>query len=116
MIMEEPRTGGNEFDAVKRWAKTLDELHAIVARRFRRPEVRARARRYLASLLERVDRKNGWQMAERMGETGPQGVQRLLNWARWDAGAVRNAICALTSSNTSVSRRVACSSWTRRAS
>ncbi|MCA1717878.1 MAG: IS701 family transposase [Actinobacteria bacterium] len=92
--MEEPRTGGNEFDAVKRWAKTLDELHAIVARRFRRPEVRARARRYLAGLLGRVDRKNGWQMAERMGETGPQGVQRLLNRARWDVGAVRDDLRA----------------------
>jgi len=47
-------------------------------------------RRYVAALLERVDRKNGWQLAEQLGERGPQGVQRLLNTARWDADAVRD--------------------------
>jgi hypothetical protein len=36
-------------------------------------------RRYLAGLLGRVERKNSWQIAEQMGEMGPQGVQRLLN-------------------------------------
>ena len=29
-------------------------------------------------------------MAEQMGEMGPQGAQRLLNAARWDADAVRD--------------------------
>jgi SRSO17 transposase len=29
-------------------------------------------------------------MAEQMGEVGPQGAQRLLNAARWDADAVRD--------------------------
>jgi hypothetical protein len=29
-------------------------------------------------------------MAEEMGERGPQGAQRLLNAARWDADAVRD--------------------------
>jgi hypothetical protein len=31
-------------------------------------------KRYLAGLLERVERKNGWQLAEHLGEAGPQGV------------------------------------------
>src|SRR4051794_7953664 len=68
----------------------LTALHARVAGRFARPEVRARARRYLAGLLGRVERKNGWQLAEAVGETGPQGVQRLLNAATWDAEGVRD--------------------------
>ena len=42
-------------------------------------EVREGARRYLAGLLDRVERKNGWQLAEHLGETGPQGLQPLLN-------------------------------------
>jgi SRSO17 transposase len=29
-------------------------------------------------------------MAEAMAESGPQGTQRLLNAARWDANAVRD--------------------------
>ena len=62
----------------------LTALHARVAGRFARPEVRARARRYLAGLLGRVERKNGWQLAEAVGEAGPQGVQRLLE--RGDLG------------------------------
>ena len=42
------------------------------------------------SLLGRVERKNGWQLAEGIGEANPQGVQRLLNSANWDAEAVRD--------------------------
>jgi hypothetical protein len=37
------------------------------------------------SLLGRVERKNGWQLAEAIGEVSPQGVQRLLNAPKWDA-------------------------------
>jgi SRSO17 transposase len=36
------------------------------------------------------ERKNGWQLAEHLGEHGPQGVQRLLNAAHCDADAVRD--------------------------
>jgi SRSO17 transposase len=37
-----------------------------------------------------VERKNGWQLAERAGETRPYGMQRLLAGAKWDADAVRD--------------------------
>lgn len=74
------------------WRAGLDSLHGRIAGRFRRAEVRERARRYLAALLERVDRKNGWQLAEQIGEHGPQGVQRLLNTAQWDVDAVRDEL------------------------
>ena len=73
----------------------LAEVHARIAPRFRRAEARARARRYLAGLLAPVERKNGWQLAEQLGEAGPQGVQRLLNAAEWDAEAVRDDLRAL---------------------
>src|SRR3954464_2347970 len=76
--------------AIEGWRTGLEALQARIGGRFRRPEVRERARRYLAGLLGRVERKNGWQLAERMGETGPQGAQRLLNAARWDSEAVRD--------------------------
>ena len=72
----------------------LTALHTRVAGRFARPEVRARVRRYLAGLLGRVERKNGWQLAEAVGEAGPQGVQRLLNAATWDAEGVRDDLRA----------------------
>jgi SRSO17 transposase len=77
-----------------RWVDGLAELHRRVARRFARAEVRERARRYLLGLLERVERKNGWQLAEAIGEAGPRGVQRLLSAAAWDADAVRDDLRA----------------------
>src|SRR5918911_4118510 len=83
-----------EVEALQGWAAGLDRLHARIAPRFRRPEVRRRARRYLAGLLGSVDRKNGWQLAEQLGESHPRGVQRLLDAARWDADAVRDDLRA----------------------
>ena len=76
--------------AIARCADALAELHARIAHRFARAEARERAGRYLAGLLERVERKNGWQLAEAIGETGPRGVQRLLSAATWDADGVRD--------------------------
>src|SRR5215469_7171184 len=75
-------------------ADGLASVHARIAPRFRRREARERARRYLAGLLLRVERKNGWQLAEALGEGGPQGMQRLLNAADWDAEAVRDDLRA----------------------
>src|SRR5919199_1391755 len=83
-----------ELEAVQGWAAGLDRLHARIAPRFRRPEVRQRARRYLAGLLGPVPRKNGWQLAEQLGEQHPRGVQRLLDAAQWDADAVRDDLRA----------------------
>jgi SRSO17 transposase len=83
-----------EREVIEGWRAGLAALHARIAGRFRRSEVRERARRYLAGLLERVERKNGWQLAEHLGEAGPHGVQRLLNAARWDADAVRDDLRA----------------------
>lgn len=77
-------------EEIENWRAGLDALHARIAQRFRRAEVRERAKRYLAGLLDRVERKNGWQLAEQLGEAGPQGVQRLLNAAQWDVDAVRD--------------------------
>ncbi len=77
-------------EAIEGWRAGLDVVHARIAHWFRRAEVRARAKRYLAGLLDRVERKNGWQLAEHLDETGPQGIQRLLNAADWDVEAVRD--------------------------
>src|SRR3954470_4126812 len=82
--------GSVEPAAVGRWSETLEELHGRIAHRFARSEARERVKRYLLGLLGRIERKNGWQLAEAIGEIDPQGVQRLLNAAKWDAGAVRD--------------------------
>src|SRR4029453_19669526 len=68
----------------------LAALHTRIASHFRRREARERARRYLEGLLGQIERKNGWQLAEALGEGGPQGMQRLLNAADWGAEVVRD--------------------------
>jgi SRSO17 transposase len=72
--------GQDEFDA----------LFARIAPRFYRVEVREQARRHLVGLLSPLPRRNGWQLAEHLGARTPDGEQRLLNAARWEADQVRD--------------------------
>jgi SRSO17 transposase len=82
--------GSTEFADVEQWAQELEQLYARVAPRFARSEQRTRALAYLKGLLSPVKRKNGWQLAEQAGERNPDGIQRLLNSALWDANLVRD--------------------------
>jgi SRSO17 transposase len=72
------------------WAEELDGVAAKLAPRFERAEPRKRALAYLTGLLSNAERKNGWQLAELAGEATPDGMQRLLSTAHWDADAVRD--------------------------
>lgn len=47
---------------------------------------------YLNGLLATTDRKNGWHLAELIGDATPDGVQRMLNAADWDVRAVRDVL------------------------
>src|SRR5256885_15705677 len=78
------------FSEVWRWAQELERLHARIAPRFARPEPRRRAMAYLRGILSETSRKNGWQLAEHAGEARPDGMQRLLSSAKWDADGVRD--------------------------
>lgn len=82
--------GSNEVEEVARWADGIEGMHQYIAKRFRRPEPRRRALDYLRGLLSPVERKNGWQLAEQIGDATPDGVQRLLYNYRWDADLVRD--------------------------
>jgi SRSO17 transposase len=75
---------------VGQWQGQLVALHGRIAGRFKRLEVRERVRHFLAALLDEVERKNSWQVAEQMGEAHPAGVQRLLRTAKWDVDGVRD--------------------------
>jgi SRSO17 transposase len=68
----------------------LGRVSELIAGRFTRREPRGRAREYLLGLVAGLDRKNGWTLAERSGESCPDGMQRLLRWADWDVGGVRD--------------------------
>jgi SRSO17 transposase len=86
-----------EEDLVQQIAEELAHIQSRIGPRFRRAEVRKRAGRFLEGLTSAVERKNGWQIAEELGEHGPRGVQRLLGEADWDEEAVRDDLQAYVS-------------------
>lgn len=77
---------------LKSWEAELEALHARMNLLFKRSEPRERSLAYLKGLLGSVERKNGWQLAEWMGEARPDGVQHLLERASWDADAARDVL------------------------
>jgi SRSO17 transposase len=76
------------------WAAELDVVCATLAPRFERAEPRQRVLAYVTGLLSNAERKNSWQLAELAGEATPDGMQRLLSTAHWDADAVRDDLVA----------------------
>jgi SRSO17 transposase len=77
---------------VETWAAGLAVVHARIAPRFARSEPRERVLAYVQGLLAPLERKNSWTLAERAGEAIPDGMQRLLAYADWDADAVRDDV------------------------
>jgi SRSO17 transposase len=75
---------------VEEWAGEAAAVGARLGRHFARSEPRQRAVGYLRGLLSDAERKNGWQLAEHLGDPTPDGVQHLLARADWDAAAVRD--------------------------
>lgn len=70
----------------------LAQVQAGIGPHFRRAETRSRAGHFVRALLSPVERKNGWQLAEALGECSSHGVQRLLAEADWDEEAVRDEL------------------------
>lgn len=59
---------------VERWADEVEAVAERIGPRFARSEPRERAIGYLRGLLSDTERKNGWQLAEHLGEAMPDGV------------------------------------------
>ena len=76
------------LETVQTWALWQTEVERRLMPHFARREAQHRVWAYLRGLLSPIERKNGWQVAEAVGDTTPYGVQHLLGRARWDAAAV----------------------------
>ena len=70
------------------WATELAEFLESFDAHFQRSETRTSIQNYMRGLLSDIPRKNGWQLAEEVGLSDPHPLQRLLNEAKWDEGAV----------------------------
>ena len=69
-------------------------MHQRFAPHFKRVETQQRAQAYWRGLLSSIDRKNGWQIAEQVGDATPYGIQHLLGRSVWEADAVRDELRA----------------------
>jgi SRSO17 transposase len=72
------------------WQLELSALHARLSVLFGRAEPRRQAGLYLEGLLSAVGRKNGWQLAEHVGDARPWRTQRVLSHVQWDEAAARD--------------------------
>ena len=70
------------------WESELASVLERMGPLFYRTESRRHAEQYLRGLLSPLARKNGWTIAEHVGEREPKALQRLLNLSPWDADAL----------------------------
>jgi SRSO17 transposase len=77
-------------DGVLGWRDDLDVLKQRLGPLFVRPEPRRQAGLYLEALLSVAQRKNGWQLAEQIGDARPWRTQRVLSHVQWDEDAARD--------------------------
>jgi hypothetical protein len=79
---------------VQGWAEGWDAVVGWIAARFGRAAPRRRAAAYVRGLRAPVARKNGWQLAEAVGDHRPDGMSDFLRRMPWEADAVRDDLQA----------------------
>jgi SRSO17 transposase len=70
------------------WPALEGQLLDRIAGRFGRVETRQRFTWFLRGMTAELPRKTCWSIAEHAGENTPDGMQHLLNRARWDTDGV----------------------------
>ena len=70
------------------WNSELEGLFSRMRPLFYRTESRKHAEQYVRGLLAPLERKNGWTIAEYVGEPEPTALQRFLNLSPWDVDAL----------------------------
>jgi SRSO17 transposase len=88
-----------EPEDLQDWSEDFAAFHARFAPIFHRREPREQSAKYLRGLLAQVKRKNGWQLAETVGDKTPDRTQRLLYQDQWDADAARDMLQSLVKEN-----------------
>jgi SRSO17 transposase len=78
--------------ALDEWRDELKQVQDRLGELFVRPEPRQQAGLYLEALLSSAERKNGWQLAEQIGDARPWRTQRVLSDALWSQDKAR-ALC-----------------------
>lgn len=74
------------------WERELDQGAERFGPLMGRVEMQVQGARYLRGLIAQVDRKNGWQLADHLGEETPTNLQHFIARAAWSADDVRDEL------------------------
>lgn len=77
-----------EIENPSTWSESFATFFSPFSSHFLRSETRESVQLYTRGLLADVPRKNGWQLAEKLGLSDPHSLQRVLNEAKWEANDV----------------------------
>jgi len=92
MVSSPDHDGAVSRSDLREWSAEFDALTNLMSSLFADPRSQKHARQYVEGLLAPLERKNGWTIAEFVGEKEPKGMQRFLNLAKWDAGTMRDLV------------------------
>jgi SRSO17 transposase len=87
-----PRASDESAPAWEAVAQDFEAFHQRFASLFARSESREQAAKYVRALMGGAARRNGWQLAEAIGDRTPDRVQRLLASATWSADQARDRL------------------------
>lgn len=77
---------------VGRVGRKRAELLGRIGPHFARVQPRLQARKYIDALTSDLVKRNGWSIAEYIGDRTPDRCQRLLNRAVWNTVAVMGEV------------------------
>ena len=77
---------------LQRWGQELNRVTQRLGPLLGRVEMQAQGVRYLRGLIAQIERKNGWQLAEHLGEQTPTNLQHFIARAAWSADDVRDEL------------------------
>ncbi|SEH03500.1 SRSO17 transposase [Nonomuraea solani] len=72
--------------------RNTEDLMTALAPMFARVEPRLQAAKYVRAVMSDLPKRNGWTIAEWVGDRSPDATQRLLSRASWDTPGVMSAV------------------------
>ena len=76
----------------KQCAEEMEKLMEQISPIFATSSGREQAKNYIIGLMSPIERKNGWQMAESLGQRTPYAIQQFLYRGQWSADEMRDCM------------------------
>jgi SRSO17 transposase len=76
----------------KQCREEMDKLMDQIGPVFATISGREQAKKYILGLMSPIERKNGWQMAESLGQKTPYAIQQFLYRGQWSADQLRDCM------------------------